>query len=384
MAWTLLSLKKTGIKNVVVVINSGDQLTQDFLTSFKELKIKIAIQKEARGMGDAVLSAEPHLEDSFVVLFPYMVNADKLVAPLLEKASAGAVLLVDETQEPWKYGILTVEKNRATGIIEKPPRGKETSRIKASGVYLLNKEYIKILESTPEAEYNFEDALNRYMKKARVETVSAPEPVMSLKYPWDLFRIRDYLLEKLPEKRAKTAKIAKSATLKGKVIIEDGAQIFDYATVQGPVYIGRNAVVGAYSILRDHSDLEEKAEIQRYVDCARSIIGPDSQIHTGFVGDSILGTGIRVGAGLTVANRRVDRASVEVEVEGEMVDTGRSYMGVLMGDDVKVGVNATFMPGIAVGAGSMIGPESFVMKNVEAGTLFYTDYKKAATVKKIR
>lgn len=384
ISWTLEALASAEIKEAVVVISPRDDRMRKFLGQIKKPKIQIIEQPKPLGMGNALLSAKKLLSEKFIVLFPYMVNADKLIKPLTKRTLSDAALLVDKTKEPWRYGIITLKGTRAVSIVEKPAKGREPSNIKAAGVYLLTREYIEILESTPVEDFQFETALAEFMKKRRVKAVWANESVMTLKYPWDLLKIKDYLLEVLPAKKAKSAKIAKTATVQGKVIIEEDARVYDYALIQGPVYIGRSAVVGAYSILRDYSSLEEKAEIQRFVDCTRSIIGPDSQVHTGFVGDSILGSGVRVGAGFVSANRRIDRNEVEVEAQGERISTRKSYMGAFIGDGVNMGVNVTLMPGVVVGSGAIIGPDSAVMENVPPDTLFYTDYKKSAVKKRIK
>jgi NDP-sugar pyrophosphorylase family protein len=221
------------------------------------------------------------------------------------------------------------------------------------------------------------------MKIEEVRVILTEPIVIPLKYPWDIFPIKDYLLENISEKRAKNSQISPTATLKGKVILEEGAKIFDYATIEGPVYIGKNAVVGAYCTLRDHSILEEGAEIQRYADCARSIIETNSHLHSGFVGDSIIGESVRIGAGFVAANRRIDRKEIEVKIENEKVNSGRSYLGVLIGNAVRTGINVSTMPGVLIGSGSLIGPNTVVKENVESKSLVYTEYKQLIKNKRI-
>ncbi len=381
IGWTLEGLEKIGVKDIVVVVASDDTEIKQYIKE-NHSKTKLAYQDEPLGMGDALLAAEDMLADSFAVGFGHMVDP-QVFESLWEKGDAGAKLLVDETDEPWKYGILKFDGKKAVGIVEKPDKGKEPSNTRSAGVYLLTKEYIEILKNTPQSHYNFEVALDELMKKSGVGVVEAREPVASLKYSWDLFVIRDYLLDNLPERKAKSAKIAPTATVEGKVILEEGARIFDYALIQGPVYIGKNAVVGAYSIVRDHSTLEEGAEVQRYADCTRSMFGRNSHIHSGFVGDSILGDSIRIGAGFITANRRVDRKDVEVVVKGEKVPSQSSYLGALMGDEVKVGINASTMPGVVIGKGAKIGPGTCVMENVDEDNLVYSDHRKATVAKKL-
>jgi len=382
LGWTLDGLKRIGASEVVIVVSRDDNEIQDYLENYKGLNLIVRYQEKPLGMGDALLSAKEELDGEFIVGFPHLVDP-KSFETIMEKGGSKSVatILADETEEPWKYGILSLKgKNRAIGIVEKPPRGSEPSKIRATGVYFLNKNFIRVLESTPKEEYNFEAALDRFMKVNEVEVIMSKDNVFPLKYPWDIFEIRDYILQKLPETRAKNAQISKTATLKGKVIIEDGARIFDYALIEGPVYIGKDAVVGAYSILRDHSVLEAGAEIQRYADCTRSIFSSDSHLHSGFVGDSLIGKSVRIGAGFITANRKIDRSDIDVVINDKKVAVGSSYLGVLVGESVRVGINVSTMPGVMIGPKAAIGPGTIVMKNVESNTLIYT--KQSLEVKK--
>ena len=77
--------------------------------------------------------------------------------------------------------------------------------------------------------------------------------------------------------------------------------------------------------------------------------------HLNYVGDSILGERCNLGAGTKVANLRLDERNVRVPHRGEEVDTGRRKLGVIMGDDVKTGINATIDVGTIIGEGAFIG-----------------------------
>ena len=238
---------------------------------------------------------------------------------------------------------------------------------------MLNGEFVELLGKTPLSEYQFEAALDKFVKLKKVSLVKDKGALMPLKYPWDIAAIKDYILKQMPEKKSAGSTVSDTATVRGKVVMGEDAKILDFALVEGPAYIGKNAVVGAYCILRDGSVLEEGAELERYADCTRSIIGSGSHLHSGFVGDSIIGSSVRMGAGFITANRRIDRNAVSVEVKSEKVSTGNSRVGVLMGNSVKTGINVSTMPGVIIGQGSVVGPMTCIMKNVPEKTLIYAE-----------
>ena len=377
IGWTLDALKKLGVKDVVVVVSKEDKKIIDHLRNYQGFGINLIYQKEPLGMGNALLSAKKSLNEIFIVGFPHFVNG-KIFETLFNQDQRPKIL-TDRTEESWKYGILTVEKGRATGIVEKPKKGEERSNIRASGCYLLNREFLKTLEKTEPSEYQFESALDSYMKEDEVLAVQADSLVIPFKYIWDIVAIKDYILGSMGNKISESSSVSPSAVVKGRVVIEEGAKVSDFALVEGPVYIGKNAVVGVHCILRNYSVLGEGAEIQRYVDCTRSIIGMNSHIHSGFVGDSIIGESVRIGAGFITANRRIDRGEVGVVVKDEKVSTRRSNMGVLVGDFVKIGINVSTMPGVIMGRKSMVGPNTVIMKNIPDETLVYAEQKLKVT-----
>lgn len=74
--------------------------------------------------------------------------------------------------------------------------------------------------------------------------------------------------------------------------------------------------------------------------------------HHAYVGDSVLGADVNFGAGTKVANLRHDDAPVQVQVNGELVDTGRRKFGVVVGDDTKTGINTSLNAGVTLGTGT--------------------------------
>ena len=78
--------------------------------------------------------------------------------------------------------------------------------------------------------------------------------------------------------------------------------------------------------------------------------------HFSYVGDSILGNGAHLGAGVILSNLRFDQANIIVSVDGEWVDSGLRKFGAILGDRAEVGCNSALMPGSIVGKGSLVGP----------------------------
>lgn len=100
-----------------------------------------------------------------------------------------------------------------------------------------------------------------------------------------------------------------------------------------------------------------------------SIIMSKSHVpHHNYVGDSLIGERCNLGAGTKVANLRFDDRPVKVTFKGELIDSGRRKLGVIMGDDVKTGINAMIDAGAIIYENSVIGPGASVRGNIGPGS----------------
>ena len=90
--------------------------------------------------------------------------------------------------------------------------------------------------------------------------------------------------------------------------------------------------------------------------------------HHNYVGDSMIGERCNFGAGTKVANLRFDDRTVKVTFKGQLIDSGRRKLGVIMGDDVKTGINAMIDAGTIIFENSVIGPGAVVRGNIGPGS----------------
>ena len=67
--------------------------------------------------------------------------------------------------------------------------------------------------------------------------------------------------------------------------------------------------------------------------------------HLSYVGDSVIGEGVNLGAGFIVANVRHDGGNILSSVKGKLVDTGLEKFGAVIGDGVKTGIHTSIYPG---------------------------------------
>ncbi len=152
-------------------------------------------------------------------------------------------------------------------------------------------------------------------------------------------------------------------------------KIFENAVIKGPCYIGDNCVIGNNSLIREYSNLENNCLVGAFAEITRSIFQEDVHIHSGYFGDSIFGKGCRIGAGTVTANVRIDRGEIKSVVKGEKIETGLDSLGAIVGENTKIGVHCSLMPGKLIGSNCTIGPNSVVFENIEDNNTFFTEFK---------
>ncbi len=161
--------------------------------------------------------------------------------------------------------------------------------------------------------------------------------------------------------------IESGAFLRGPCIIGANCEIRNGAYIRGDVITGRSCVIG-------HST-EVKNSI--FLDGARAA-------HFAYVGDSILGGGVNLGAGVKCANFRLNQSNIIIHHGGRRVDTGTNKLGAIIGDGAQIGCNCVLNPGTVVGENSVCCPGLVVSGFVPADSFvqFPPERPRLAIIKK--
>ncbi len=380
--YTIEGLKQAGIEEMIIVQGPNCEAEAELKQCGSDFeKIKFVVQKDPTGIGDALLLAKELLDDQFFLLWSVEPDCAEIIKEMIfqgKKSGAKTVLLGQKTENPWLYGIAKLQGERITGMIEKPQKGEEPSDLRIVGIYLLENKLFDFFGRTEHLN-DFEETLSLYMEanEARMVRLADDQARVSLKYPWQLFGIRDHLFNKFlaGPAIAETAKIAETAVIKGNVFIGDNTIVHEGAVIKGPCYIGENSVIGNNSVVRDYCDLEKGALVGALAEIARVIFQKDVHIHSGYFGDSILDSGCRIGAGTVAANISLDRGEIKAKVQKqtgrekrtEMVGTGLRSLGIIIGQNSKIGINVSLMPGRMIGKDCAVGPGTVLMENLQDG-----------------
>lgn len=187
------------------------------------------------------------------------------------------------------------------------------------------------------------------------------------RYPWEVLpKIGGFILAlggTLPEERyekrgddvwiAKSAHVYPSACICGPAIIDEEAEIRHCAFIRGNAIVGRGAVVGNSTELKNVI-LFNKVQVPHY----------------NYVGDSILGYKAHMGAGSITSNVKSDKTLVVVRAGAESMETGLKKFGAMLGDCVEVGCNSVLNPGTVIGRQANVYPTSMVRGFIPANSIY--------------
>ena len=225
-----------------------------------------------------------------------------------------------------------------------------------------------------------------------IEEISGIElvdtPFIHLAYPWDLFLFLratiEYDFDLITHGRTSQSIPSNNQVISADAIfLEEGAQVTcSILNAQsGPIYIGKNAQVMEGSVIRGPVTIGEGSIVKMGSKIyGPTAIGPDCRVggelkevvmlghsnkaHDGFLGNSIIGEWCNLGAGTTVSNLKNNYSNVRMwdHTTQSMRDTGLQFLGMVMGDHSKAGIQSMFNTGTMVGVACNIFGEGFPPK----------------------
>jgi bifunctional UDP-N-acetylglucosamine pyrophosphorylase/glucosamine-1-phosphate N-acetyltransferase len=349
-----------GASRVTVVVGyEADTVRAALADREWPVPVETATQPTQRGTADAVRAARDSLrDDPFAV-----VNGDVLYdrRSLASLYDAGPAVGSFRMENPSAYGVLRVDGDRVRGVVEKPTD--PPSNLVNAGAYVFPAEardWLDVDEST-RGEAEVTDVLQRTCESTAVSAVPF-ERWLDVGRPWELLAATEWKLDSLDREVA--GDVDADATLRGDVRVEAGAVVEPGVVIEGPAHIGADCHIGPNAYIRGATSLGPGVRVGHGVEVKNSVVMAGSAIpHLTYLGDSVLGRNVNLGAGTTVANLRHDDENVQLTVKGDRVDTGRRKFGVVCGDEVKTGVNCSLNPGVTLGTGVTVEPGETVRRD---------------------
>lgn len=376
-----------GLTDLIIMYSESNAEGIQEIANQLPIKPTLIEQKaELPGIAGAIQSlADSYPDDQpFLLVSSNDVISDSGMQQIKEHVTntpAISFIMAQKVTEYFPGGYIQLDElGNVKTIVEKPGPGNEPSDL-VNLIYhyhsnpkllfeLINTEFTsgRALENDqyePVLQLLFEQG-NKY------QALAYNGPWHAIKFPWHILEMADYLFDRVVTKQiSPKAQIAASAVIEGPVYIGDGVKIMQNAVIKGPAYIGDNTIIADNCLVRN-SYIARDCVIGFNTEVARSFLQSKVHTHQNYIGDSIIGQNVSFGGGTVTGNLRLDEKEISMNIKGQKQGTGRSKLGIITGNNIRVGINTSFMPGIKIGHNCMIGAHALVDQDVPDGSYLKT------------
>ncbi len=400
--------EKLSAQDIHVVYGHGGEVVRDVLS---ERNVSWVKQEEQLGTGHAVAQAVPHLSDDHVVLVLYgdvPLTTKETLQQLLEQVSTKSMgLLTAVLENPHGYGrIVRNSDNVVQCITEEKDATDEIRKIREVNTGILAAEGGKLKEwlgrlknNNAQGEYYLTDiiamAVNDGME-VKTSHAAAVEEVEGINNRNQLAKIERYYQRQQAEQLMTagvtmkdparfdlrgTVETGMDVTIDINVILEgevvlgndveigancllrnvtlgDGCVILPNSIIEN-AQLGCQCAIGPFARIRPDTVLADRVKIGNFVEVKKAHVGEETKInHLSYVGDSIIGRDVNIGAGAITCN--YDGANKHITE---------------IGDGAFIGSDSQLVAPVKIGAGATIGAGSTITTDTPEDTLTLTRSK---------
>lgn len=371
LEYSIQRLKQSGINQFIFVIGYAKEFIKQYFKDGSQwgVTIEYIIQDKQLGTAHAAGMVENYVDDDFILFYGDILVGKNTFTELLEKYDTigrKSIISLIEVKDPEKYGIVNLENNKATKVVEKPTDPK-WGNLANAGIYILKPKifkYIKETKKSKRGEYEITDSLQQFIDEGNdLYGFNIESWWLDVGRPWDLLDANNLLMNEIDYKI--DGIIEEGAHIGGKVKVGKNSIIRSGSYLKGPVIIGENCDIGPNCYIRDYTVIGNNVRIGNACEIKGSIIMNNTKIsHLSYVGDSIIGENCNLGAGTITANLRFDKKHIKMLIKEKRISTGRKKMGAILGDSVQTGIGTTLLPGIKIGTNSMVGPNINIWEDI--------------------
>ena len=134
----------------------------------------------------------------------------------------------------------------------------------------------------------------------------------------------------------------------GPIYIGDNVKIDPNTVIEGPAFIDDDVVIKALSRINAGSNIGRVCKVGGEI--SNTIIqNYTNKQHDGFLGDSYIGAWVNLGAGTVNSNLTNLYGPIKVQQFDKIIDTGQTFLGMIVGDHTKTAINTKITTGTIIG-----------------------------------
>ena len=356
---SLFQLKKAGINDVYIIVGHHKEMIQDFVAEKSDsgMNIHCLEQKNNGGIGDAVLTVKGKISpgEYFLLIYGDTLTDENIYSKTQQsfhsfKCPVASICLPPSNES---FGNVFLNAQMKINKIVEKPKGNNFGNYVLSGVFVLPESFFGLLEKS---KRSMEKALKALAKEGELMASMWENEWLDIVYPWEILKANRIILDSWNESSiAKSAIMESNVTMQGVVNIEEGVVIKAGAVLEGPCSIGKGSYVGNNSLIRSYTSLGNNCSIGYGVELKNCVVLDNSGIgRLSFVGDSVIGENVDIGAGCMTVNRNLGWEKVQIKNGKTILPSGLKKLGAFIGDNVIIGAGNTIQPGTVISPGKTL------------------------------
>ena len=363
LQYLIEELREMGLTDIIIVTGyMGEQIRNYFKKGADfNVNIQYADQGENEGIEFALLAAEEYVqnETEFLLLFGDIVPEKGLMQRTLnayENTQSDMTMALTLRGDTGDFGIVEIDPMglvKKAGI-KKIEQASESNYVDA-GCFIIRTDVFDEIKT----ENSLIKAINKRIEKGdKVAAAIWEKDWIDIGKPWNIIEANRLLLSSIKESRIdKDVSIASNVEFKNAVIIEKNVEISSGTVLNGPLYIGKNTFIGNNALIRDHCSIGANSLIGFGTEVKNSVLFEGSKVfRLCYIGDTVIGQNTSVSSGVMTVITETGMKEIKMNINGEIINTGFTKLGAIIGDKCDVGVNTLIFPGRKIASNSIIPP----------------------------
>lgn len=357
------------VDEVILVIDKEDfgHKIKNYIKSTKwPFKISFAEQDKQRGTAHALQCAKDFIQKNEKFLFMYgddLYSRDDIENALRYENS----IVGQPVTDPEKWGILQADnEGNLVHIVEKPQE--YIGNLANIGVMLLDSEIFDLFYEIKESvrgEFELTDSLTLFAKSKKVKVLQLVGYWIPVGYPWHILQAHQILIRDV--RFNIEGEIESNVTIRGQLKLGKGSVIKAGSYIEGDVVIGENCTIGPNAYIRGISVIGDNTKVGFAVELKNTTVFSGTKIpYLSYFGDSIIGFNVNCNAGSKSGNWDPDQQSIKTKIKGNDVNTGLKKFGVVLGDNVRLGIDSIVMPGVKIAPNTVVQAGSVIKDDIES------------------
>lgn len=382
ISYVIEALSECNIRDIIMVVGYQKEKVMNYLGDGGDFGVKITYvqQKFQLGTAHALLQAKDLLDGQFLVVPGDSLVEAKALKDLSQVPEGEWGVLVTNTANSSKYGVVDLKNDQLERITDKPKltddlissgtpsifalalweyQDPSSSTLINTGSYLMDKSIFSRLEAFGVGEpMTLVSCISEEAKRRTIRAIHTGKWFDAV-YPWDLLALNEHVLSKVPKEISAT--IEEGVVIKGNVSIGENARIRANTIIEGPTVIGEGCTIGPGAYIGANTTIGENSTVGPFSVIKGSLIMEDVVIgaHSSIY-QSIISHGSSFGDFFGI-----EQGGYDIKLENY---TTSKTLGAVVGSDCDVSHHVALSPGVILGNDCRVGPMRPLKENLPNGS----------------